>query len=125
PAVPDSGPDENPPLPATVTINPGSLVLAAGGDTAALEAVIGPAGSDQKVLWTSGNEDVATVDASGLVRSKAAGAATIHARAAADTGKRAFIEVTVSEPVTVEKVELEPSTLRVFAGGPAAALQAS
>jgi|GEM_PF-4263762 len=125
PAVPDTGTEGNPPLPATVIINPGSLELAAGGDTATLMAVIGPADSDQKVLWMSGNEEVAAVEASGLVRSKAVGAATIYARAAADTGKWAFIEVTVSEPVTVEKIELEPPTLRVFAGGPAAALQAS
>ncbi len=47
----------------------------AEGEAQALEATVKPAG--EAVTWASSDEDVATVDASGLVTAVAAGTATI------------------------------------------------
>ena len=81
----DEGPTDAPgPVPTRITIAPESVLLEAAGDTARLKATVldqeGRTITDAEVLWWSGNESVATVDAAGLVTAVSAGEATVQAR---------------------------------------------
>jgi uncharacterized protein YjdB len=65
-----------------------------GTDT--LVATVAPATADPGITWSSDNELVATVDASGLVTAVAAGTATITATSTVDGTKSATCALTVS-----------------------------
>ncbi len=70
------------------------------GRTATLSATISPGNATYKCLtWSSSDESVATVDASGKVTAVSVGNATITAYSA-DASKAAACEVTVKEPAT-------------------------
>jgi uncharacterized protein YjdB len=114
---------------ATVTVTPvpvASVVVAPDeasstiGSTLSLKAVTYDAEhhvlSGRAVVWSSSNEDVATVDGEGQVKAIAAGTATITATS---EGKRGSASVSVSTPAPVVKpvrgVDVDPSspTIRV------------
>lgn len=79
------------------------------GATAQLNATIAPANaSNKKVNWTSTNNSVATVSASGLVTAVAAGTATVTATTA-DGGFTANCTVTVYQATSYNKVTTAPS----------------
>ena len=82
--------------PAAVTVTPDAIQLTAIGETAQLTAGVsdanGNAIADATVTWTSEDEAVATVDATGLVTAIANGATTVTATAG---GARASASVTV------------------------------
>lgn len=61
------------------------------------------------VTWSSSDENVATVSATGLVTGKAKGEVTITATV--DGGKKATCKITVSEPKHVTNVEIKPAVL--------------
>lgn len=63
----------------------------------------------ENVTWSSSANNIASVDANGLVTGKAKGEAVITATVAG--GKKATCKVTVSDPIHVTKVEIKPSVL--------------
>ena len=68
------------------------------GDTAVLTATVNPSNATNKnVLWSSTNQDVATVDNSGMVSALKAGTTTITITTE-DGGKTASCNVTVRKP---------------------------
>ena len=80
---------------ATLTITEGS--------SKTLTATVAPASATSKTLsWTSSNKKIATVSAKGVVKAIAPGTATITAKAADGSGKKATCKVTVKKKVTVE-----------------------
>lgn len=65
------------------------------GSTVQLTATVNPTtATDKKVAWTSSNNEIATVDADGLVRGQSIGTANITASAG---GKSAVCAITVTE----------------------------
>ena len=82
-------------IPATeISLNSDTLTLTEG-NTATLTVTLTPADTTDKVVWSSSNEDIATVDENGVVTAVAEGTATITAKAN-DT-------VSATCTVTVEK----------------------
>ena len=61
------------PYPEQVQISMTEVKLEDVGDTYQLSAKVLPAASNQKVIWESGNEDIATIDANGVVTGKSLG----------------------------------------------------
>ena len=79
------------------TLEPTDTIVALGS-TQQLNAKISPDDTvvyayDRTVVWTSGDETVATVDANGVVRGVALGTATITVTAA--NGKKAKVKIKV------------------------------
>ena len=58
--------------------------------------------ANKKVSYKSSNKKIATVSAKGVVKAIAPGTATITAKAADGSGKKATCKVTVNKKVTVE-----------------------
>ncbi len=79
---------------ADVVINvaPETLLLGVG-DTEKLTAVITPAGTQLKINWTSSDENVVTVAASGIVEAVGVGTATITASAEGATAGTCVVNV--------------------------------
>lgn len=77
----------------SVTVNPTAVELKEG-ETATLTATVNPENANQEIVWTSENEEVATVE-NGVVTALKAGTATIKATSAKDDTKFATCEVTV------------------------------
>ncbi len=84
------------------------------GDDYRLTAVIAPSNAtNQNVSWSSSNEGVVTVDASGMVHAVASGSATIIAQTE-DGGYIDMTNVTVLQPVTT--ITLSKSEISVKKG---------
>ncbi|MFN8574331.1 MAG: Ig-like domain-containing protein [Gemmatimonadaceae bacterium] len=86
-----------------VTPSSGSLRSSTPGFgwTQQLAAVVnGPPGVDQSVTWASGNSNIASVSASGLVVANAAGQTQITATSVADPTKSGTYDVTVIDGCT-------------------------
>ncbi len=78
------------------------------GESLTLSATVLPDNAtDKSVIWTSNNEDIATVDDNGNVSTHAVGEATITATATDGSGVSAICHVTVS-PVLIESLTLSP-----------------
>ncbi|MDR2917426.1 MAG: leucine-rich repeat protein [Tannerella sp.] len=105
-----------PEVPVTsVSISPKSATLMAGG-TLQLVATVSPSNAtNQNVTWSSSNDAVATVDATGKVTAIGAGSAIITATTV-DGGKTATFSTTVFE-IAVTSVTLNTSADSVFIGG--------
>lgn len=95
-----------------VTLDQTSLTLEAG-QTAQLTATVQPANADnQAVTWSSSDNNVVSVDATGKITANAKGSATITVTTA-DGGKTATCTVTVTEPaapIEVTAIALKAST---------------
>jgi uncharacterized protein YjdB len=104
-----------PPPVASVTVAPATASIVAG-ETRQLAATLRDANnnvlSDRAVAWTSSDEDIATVSATGLVTAVAPGAATITATSEGVSGTAA---ITVT-PVPVASVTVTPGTASVEVG---------
>ncbi len=94
------------PLASSVSLSKTSLSLKPG-ESAALTASISPADAAQGVTWSSSNTGVASVSG-GTVTAKAAGTATITARASDGSGKSAACTVTVTAPQQASGVVKHP-----------------
>ena len=96
--------------PIAVSLVPDALTLEVG-ETGQLVAVVsgGPAGTDRTVTFTSSNDNVATVDGSGVVTAVGAGVTTITARSTADTNAADASAVTV----TPEGTDAPPPTISI------------
>ena len=104
----------------SISIAPTTLELAAG-ETGQLTATVDPSGS--AVTWSSDKEEVATVDANGLVTAVAAGIATITAKAG---DKTATCEVTVTANPAAVPLTLEAITAgTIVVNSPKAGMQYS
>lgn len=84
----------------SVTVNPTAVELKEG-ETATLTATVNPETANQAIVWTSENEEVATVE-NGVVTALKAGTAIIKATSAKDETKFATCEVTVSAQPRLE-----------------------
>lgn len=100
------------PQAASVTISQTTLTLKQG-QMAELSASVAPADADQKIVWSTANAAVASVDASGIVTAAGAGTTVITA-ASADGTKSASCTVTVQIPAT--KVTLNTTKLYLVKG---------
>ncbi|MCQ2182378.1 MAG: Ig-like domain-containing protein [Bacteroidales bacterium] len=99
-----------------VTLNSTSLTLTEG-ESQTLSATVSPQdAANKKVIWSTSNASVASVDNGGKVTASAAGSATITVTTD-DGGKTATCVVTVKAAVVpVTGVTLEPSTLEITVG---------
>lgn len=79
----------------SVTLNISEVTLPVGGSIGAAATVVTEGFAPKTLTWTSSDEDVATVDASGNITAVAAGSATITATSTFDSTKTATISVTV------------------------------
>ena len=88
---------------AGITISKTSAELKKGG-VLNLSATVKPSDlADKKVIWSSSNANVATVDSNGKVTAKTGGTATITATHTA-SGKKVSCKVTVTVPVSSVKL---------------------
>ena len=85
------------------------------GRSLQLSPVIKPAdATNKKCSWSSSNEKVAMVSATGKVIAVNAGTAVITAKATDGTGKKASYKITVAKPVTiVSAVMSNPRTVKI------------
>lgn len=107
-----------------VVVYPSSVTGRVGGcegQTRNLSATV--LGSDPRVIWSSSNENVVSVDSTGTVTFKSPGTANVRATAVADTTKYFVIVVTlIACPVPpdtttrVEKVTVSPASYTLFIG---------
>lgn len=96
------------PVPATSVAISGAPEQLNVGKTAQLAAAVEPAGSTDKVTWTSSNKSVLTVDAKGLVTAVANGEATITATAGNQTDSVTIAVTTPATSVTISGVPEKP-----------------
>lgn len=83
-----------------VSISPDSKTLNKG-ETVQLTATVLPTdATDKTVIWSSSNNDIASVDNNGEVTAVGPGTATITATANDGSGKAASCRITVNEPYT-------------------------
>ena len=78
---------------------------------------------NKKLMYTSSNEEIATVNAKGLITAKKAGTTTITVTPLADMDKKIECKVTVKEP-EIDKVAVEGST-KVLSRGETLKLKAT
>lgn len=101
-----------------VTLDKTSLSIEAG-QTAQLTATIQPGNADnQAVTWSSSDNNVVSVDATGKITANTKGSATITVTTA-DGGKTATCTVTVTEPaapVAVTGVTLNKNNTTIYTG---------
>src|SRR6218665_3383664 len=97
----------------SVTITPSSPNVAAGL-TQQLTATIAPADASQEVTWSSGDENKATVDATGLVTGRNRGTAVITAAAKDGSNAKGTVTINVRERAT--SVTITPSSPSVAVG---------
>lgn len=88
------------------------VALVAQGGQMKLNAILNPPDSTDKLMWSSSNPAVATVDANGVVSAVAAGQAVITVKA--ESGPTATCEVAVNVPCISMKVNTPDSTLEVY-----------
>ena len=85
-------------LATNITLTPDSAILTKKGETLQLIATVTPENTlDKKVIWSSSDSSVATVDANGLVTAVSNGTVIITA-ATEEGGKTATTKVTVNIP---------------------------
>ena len=99
-----------------VTINRTSLTLTVGGGAILVATVSPEDATNQKIVWSSSDESVATVDENGEVTAVKKGTAKVTATTE-DGGKTATCDVTVTDqPVAATGVTLNKKTLSIYAG---------
>src|SRR5690554_5855113 len=88
---------------SAINVDVEELILKVG-DTGTITATISPSNATNKnVAWTSDNEEVATVNGSGIVTSVSEGVATITATT--NNGKTATTQITVVSADTVAMID--------------------
>jgi len=91
-----------------ISLNKNETTIARGG-TEQLTATVEPEGTGNTVAWSSDNEEVATVDQTGLVTAVGKGTANITATAG---GQSASCKVTVNAPLQGIQITGEQSTIK-------------
>ena len=81
----------------SITVGKAQATVAANGGFLYMDTAVAPEeATNKKVVYTSDNESVATVDENGMVTAKAAGEANITATSKSDATKKATTKVTVT-----------------------------
>lgn len=112
------------PAKTTVSIADGYSTSMDKGTTQQLKAKVSPDDKASKVVWSSSNESVLTVDANGLVTAVGDGDATITATV--DGVSATTDTITVTTPVVkVSGVSLSASNLKLAVGGEPSTLTAT
>lgn len=93
-------------LVSAVTLDKNEISFKASETMQLTATVTGDGATDTGVLWRSSNEDVATVDANGLVTAVGVGEAEITALASDGSGQRDVCRVEVV-PTMVESIEIQ------------------
>lgn len=97
--------------PSNITINKGDWYYGAYAEICPTNATC------CEVVWSSGNTNVATVNAaSGAIYAKTVGTAKIYARATDGSGESDYITVTVTETVKVNSITLSSTNLTLEEG---------
>ena len=91
-----------------ISLNKNETTIARGGQER-LTATVEPEGTGSTVAWSSDNEEVATVDQTGLVTAVGKGTANITATAG---GQSASCKVTVNAPLQGIQITGEQSTIK-------------
>ena len=104
----------NPTFITDISLNKASTTLRAG-TTETLTATVTPENTSDAVVWSSSDENVATVE-NGVVTAVAEGTATITAASASDPTIKAECVVTVLAPVAVTDVTLNKSATTLLVG---------
>lgn len=107
-------------LATSIKLNFGGIDMKVGG-TLQMEAIIGPDNATNKtVTWESDNEEVAVIDANGLLTALGKGVATITATTTDGSNLQAITSVQVSEPtpeiVYAESLILSDSEIHLTSG---------
>ena len=97
-----------------VTLNKDSIAMHVGDQDVTLKATVAPSDAVQTVLWSSSDENVATI-VNGKVHAVAKGTAVITAKVASDESLTATCKVTVSE-WEVESIELDVDSATLLVG---------
>lgn len=106
-----------------VSLNTSRLSLAEGASATLKASVTPKKASNKKVIWSSSNQSVATVNSEGIVKAIKAGTAKLTAEAADGSGKKASCTVTVSKSATVIPIKvasvsaLNPCTIEISLTG--------
>lgn len=104
-------------LVTSITLNPVSHKFTTLGATVQLSATILPMTANNKILtWSSSDEQVAKVDASGLVTAIGDGSCTITATSTDGTNISANCSIEVDSKIYVTDVTVNPETIELFAG---------
>ena len=107
-----------PPMVASITVNPSSMTLVAGG-TFQFSAMASTAGgmeiSDVAFTWSSDDREVATVDTTGLVTAVSVGTAMITASADGVTSMPSTV-IVQEEPPEIASVVVEGPTVMLVIG---------
>lgn len=112
------------PAKTTVSIADGYSTSMDKGTTQQLKAKVSPDDKASKVVWSSSNESVLTVDANGLVTAVGDGTASITATV--DGVSATTDAITVTTPVVkVSGVKLSASSLKLAVGGEPSTLTAA
>ena len=98
----------------SVSLNKPSLTLEAGNKETLTATVLPENATNKNVTWTSSNENVATVSATGEVTAVAVGNATITTKTV-DGNKKADCDVTVTG-ITVERISMKSLMLLEMGG---------
>ena len=98
-----------------LTMSESTLTLNSGSTAQLTVTATPPNALNPSVTWSSSNENVATVDATGLVTAVAGGTCTITAAAVDGSGKTATCQVTVVQLVT--SITLSETSLRLESEG--------
>ena len=97
---------------ATVTLSETTLSLGSGGSTVTLTASVLPSNTTNKnVVWSSGNEAIATVDQTGKITPLTVGTTTIRATSVDGVYGECTVEVTA--PVAVTGISIDQSAMRL------------
>ncbi|MDO5539452.1 MAG: Ig-like domain-containing protein [Eubacteriales bacterium] len=100
----------------SVTLSKKSLVMTKGSKVT-LTALAKPVTADnRKIKWSSSNKSVVTVTAKGVVKAVGSGTATVTAKAADGSGKKASCKITVKGNVLVTSLKLNRKTLTLTKG---------
>ena len=109
----------------TLTVSPQTIVatsitldmneaLLAVGNTLTINAIVLPEDATYKsVTWSSSNDQIATVDANGLVTAIAAGTATISASSVDGSNLSTACVITVIEPTVSSVLEINERAIRL------------
>lgn len=102
-------------LVTSITISPQTYTFKALGEALQLSATVLPLTAENKVItWSSSNNDIATVDASGKVTALADGTCTITATSTDGTNISATANITVDSKVPVTGISVTPTTLSLY-----------
>ena len=101
-----------------VTLNKTTLSLEKGKSETLTATVLPDTATDKTVSWSSSDEAVASVDATGKITALKAGTAKITATSTSNTSVKAECIVTVTEPVSTYTLTLNKNTISAGVGTP-------